>query len=118
MEEKKHIKDLGIEIKASDNTWKDKVAYRKSNKSWLNKSAKIAVKVARILREKNMTQKSLAELMEVSPQQVNKILKGRENLTLETISKIESILGVELVSILKSDEYITNKQSSSLYIKT
>jgi transcriptional regulator with XRE-family HTH domain len=52
---------------------------------------------AAALREKGMTQKDLAEKLNVSPQQVSKIVKGKENLTLETISKLEYVLGVELI---------------------
>lgn len=37
MKTKQHIKDTGIEIKAPDNTWRDEVEFRKSNKSWLKK---------------------------------------------------------------------------------
>ena len=36
--------------------------------------------------------------MGVSPQQINKVLTGGENLTLETISKFSEVLGVELIS--------------------
>lgn len=37
--------------------------------------------------------------MNVSPQQVNKWLKGKENFTFETVSKIEDALNIELLSI-------------------
>ena len=37
--------------------------------------------------------------MDVSPQYINKVVKGNENLTLETISKIESVLGITLIEI-------------------
>nr|WP_083188164.1 helix-turn-helix transcriptional regulator [Prosthecochloris sp. CIB 2401] len=51
------------------------------------------------LHEKSMTQKELAVSMGVSPQQVSKILKGTENLTLETISKLERALGVIILTV-------------------
>ena len=70
---------------------------------WRMKSAKIAL---RILNEINarkisheMSQKILAEKMGVSPQYVNKILRGQENLSLETICKIEKALKITLVEI-------------------
>jgi ribosome-binding protein aMBF1 (putative translation factor) len=77
--------------------WKEKARYRKDNRDWLNKSAAIAVSVLSTLRSRGLTQKDLAERMGVSPQQVNKIVKGQENLTLETISKLESILGIDII---------------------
>jgi len=88
------------------NVWKKQVEYRRTNKDWLKKSAKIAIKVLRVLREKKITQVQLAEILAVSPQHINKILKGRENLTLETIGKLEAALDIELVTILKSDEKV------------
>ena len=44
-----------------------------------------------------MTQKILAERMGCSQQYVSKILKGRENLSLETLAKIEDALNLRLV---------------------
>ncbi|MEI6595881.1 MAG: helix-turn-helix transcriptional regulator, partial [Bacteroidota bacterium] len=49
------------------------------------------------LRAKNISQKELAEKIGVSPQHVNKIVKGRETLTLETISKLEVALEISLL---------------------
>lgn len=40
------------------------------------------------MEEMNMSQKQLSELMGCSQQYVSKVLKGQENLSLETISKI------------------------------
>ena len=46
-----------------------------------------------------MTQRKLAEKMGVSPQYINKVVKGKENLTLETIAKIEDVLGITLIEV-------------------
>jgi transcriptional regulator with XRE-family HTH domain len=90
--------------------WREQVEFRNANKDWLRKSAKIAIKVTRILREKKISQVQLAGLMAVTPQQINKILKGRENLTLETLSKLETALGVELITIIKLDEKVVKAE--------
>ena len=74
--------------------------WRKSNASWLGLSLEIALAVLQILREEKITQKSLAEKMGVSPQQISKLLKGEENLSLETISKLEEALGYQLFEII------------------
>ncbi|NJD23310.1 MAG: helix-turn-helix transcriptional regulator [Melioribacter sp.] len=76
--------------------WLEKTKWRVANEKWLDKSAKIALTILRVIREKNISQKNLAEMLKISPQQINKILKGQENLTLETISKIEIVLGIVL----------------------
>ena len=45
--------------------------------------------------------------MNVTPQYVNNIVKGRENLTLETIAKLEKALGIELMTIVKFQRKVT-----------
>jgi len=47
--------------------------------------------------ELHMNQTSLAEKMGCSQQYVSKVLKGKENLSLESIWKIESVLNIDLV---------------------
>jgi len=76
--------------------WKERAEQRKINKPWLKKSQAIAFMVLDALKSKKMTQVQLAEKLGVSPQQINKIVKGNENLTLETISKLENALGIQL----------------------
>jgi transcriptional regulator with XRE-family HTH domain len=49
------------------------------------------------MEELNMTQKQLAELMGCSQQYVSKVLKGQENLSLETLSKIEDCLEISIL---------------------
>jgi plasmid maintenance system antidote protein VapI len=38
--------------------------------------------------------------MNVSAQQINKIVKGKQNLTFETIGKLEDALGISLIEII------------------
>lgn len=47
--------------------------------------------------ELHITQSALAEKMNCSQQYISKILKGQENLSLESIWKIESVLEIDLV---------------------
>jgi DNA-binding Xre family transcriptional regulator len=96
------------EIALIDNSWQEDVLFYDQNKQWLDRSAKIAIKILSTLRNNRKenrspnNQKDLAELMGVSPQQVNKMVKGTENLTLETISKIEKALGIQLMEIIET----------------
>jgi DNA-binding Xre family transcriptional regulator len=75
------------------------------NKEWLDRSANIAIKILSTLRHNRKenrfpnTQKDLAEIMNITPQQVNKMVKGTENLTLETISRVEKALDIQLIDI-------------------
>lgn len=81
--------------------WLDKFLYHQSNKKWLDKSAKVAVNVLEALHEKGLSQKDLAEKMNVSAQQINKIVRGKQNLTFETIAKLETALEISLVEIIE-----------------
>ena len=98
MENKKieHFKKLAT---GEDKTWVETTKWRSENKKWLQKSAAIALKVLRTLREKGLSQKDLAERLSISAQQVSKILKGNENLTLETITKLENALEIKLIEM-------------------
>ncbi|MET7259360.1 helix-turn-helix domain-containing protein [Dyadobacter fermentans] len=49
------------------------------------------------MREKGMTQRDLAEMIGCSPQYIGKILKGSENLTLQTICKMQKVLQIKLI---------------------
>ena len=73
--------------------------FRRENRDWLLKSSKVALAIRRELRIRKMSQQDLAHMMGVSPQYVGRVLKGRENLTLETISGFERALGVEIVPV-------------------
>lgn len=77
--------------------WKGKAQYRRENREWLKKSAAIAVRVLDALKAQNLSQKELAERMGISPQQISKIVKGQENLTLETISNLEIALSIQII---------------------
>jgi transcriptional regulator with XRE-family HTH domain len=70
-----------------------------ANRNWLDKSFEIALLILARLKELNWTQVQLADALKVSPQYVNKIVKGKENLTLETIAGIEGILNMKLISV-------------------
>ena len=85
--------------------------FRIENKTWLNYSRNIAIRIISALEDnENMSQKTLAEKLEVSPQYISKILKGQENLSLSTIAKISTVLGVDLISFpyFKYNEPIDN----------
>ena len=83
---------------------KAEAAFRKENKEWLRKSAKIALAVRRALRLQGMSQQDLAAKMGLSPQYVGRILKGQENLTLETISKLEAAIDMPLVRVGREEQ--------------
>ncbi|HEV2478687.1 MAG TPA: helix-turn-helix transcriptional regulator [Puia sp.] len=90
------LKKIGIEEESSwiDEAEQDLRQARVRKKSW-----KVALRVLALLGEKGITQTELANRMNVSRQQVTKIVKGKENLTLETIDKLEHALGEVLLDV-------------------
>ena len=93
------IDKLETIVSEEKSDWPEKAKYRADNRDWLKKSQAIAIKVNGLIRDKGISQKELAQLLKVSPQQVSKILKGQENLTLETISKLENALETTLIAL-------------------
>ncbi|MBR1557235.1 MAG: helix-turn-helix transcriptional regulator [Prevotella sp.] len=81
--------------------------YRRQNWDWLEKSALIALDIHAYLRKNNISKQEFARLLEVSPAQVTKLLSGKENLGLKTISKIESVLQMDLVAIPNYEHFYT-----------
>jgi transcriptional regulator with XRE-family HTH domain len=96
----KNLENFQKLVSNEQSGWLDKFSYYKANKNWLDKSAMVAVNVLEALKQKGLSQKDLAQKMNVSAQQVNKILKGQQNLTLETISKLENALEISLIEII------------------
>lgn len=77
--------------------WREKAEWRQANRSWLRYSQRIAMMMLDKMEELELTQKLVAERMGCSQQYISRILKGTENLSIETISKIESALGLEIL---------------------
>ena len=68
-----------------------------ANETWLRYSQHIAMLMLDRMEELEMNQKQLAEKMNCSRQYTSKVLKGRENLSLETLAKIENALGISII---------------------
>ena len=67
------------------------------NRSWLRYSQRIAMMMLYKMEELGLTQKSVAERMGCSQQYISRVLKGTENLSIETISKIEDALKLDIL---------------------
>jgi|SRR5450432_1291137 len=91
-------KKLEKSTKAKISKWGDEAVFRLRNRKWLRYSSNIARRIlASIEERKDLNQKILAEKIGVKPQYINKVVKGQENLSLETIGKISDALGFELI---------------------
>ncbi|MCQ2311288.1 MAG: helix-turn-helix domain-containing protein [Paludibacteraceae bacterium] len=76
---------------------------RRENRDWMRMSQEIALVIHEQLRRKGITQKAFAEQLCVSPAYVAKVLKGNENLTLETLSSIQNALDTQILYIPRNE---------------
>ena len=101
-----------------------KMNYRIGNADWLRMSAAIALKIRKILRSQNISQVEFASRMKVTPAQISKLLSGKVNFELKTISKLQSVLGESIIDIdlsVKPKNEIEQKISTQVvfvYVKS
>ena len=91
------ISNLNAHSSEKPSKWREMAEWRNENKAWLRYSQRIAMMMLDKMEELNLTQKSVAERMGCSQQYVSRILKGTENLSIETISKIEKALELDIL---------------------
>ena len=77
----------------------EKLALKIESEEWRDLAASIAITVLTLLEQQKMTKQQLAEKMGVKPQYVSRVVKGKANLTLDTIVKLEIALGESIVSV-------------------
>ncbi len=95
-------------------SWLSKAKKRKENRTWLESSFSIALRIRRYLKVNKISQKELAESLSWSPQYINKVLKGKENLTLETIGKLEEATGLTLIEVSQFAQHQKNSKAVRL----
>ena len=98
----KAIEYLNQHQSATPSKWRDNAQWRRDNERWLEYSRFITMKVMRTMDERSVTQSELAERMGCSQQYVSNLLKGSSNMTLETISRIEDALNIDILHSLLS----------------
>lgn len=77
------------------------------NTIWRSKAVSIAFTVLALLDQKGITKQELAAKMNVKPQYVSRIVKGKANVTLETLVKIEQALGSTIVEVVDPTETVS-----------
>jgi len=122
MKKNKNIDNFLNHVSEKKSGWMDKAIWREENEDWLDLSFEIALKILSALTSNKKeglfpkNQKELSEAMKCTPQYINKLLRGQENLQIETICKIQRILGISLIEIPQTE--IKQKVSYSSGIET
>ncbi len=93
-------------VSGEDNRTLADVKKRIKNRAMLRESHQTALKVLMKLDDFGWSQKDLAKAMEVTPQQITKIVSGEENLTIETQIKLQHILDIPVLA-----SYYENKMT-------
>ena len=61
----------------------------------------IAERISEILKMKNLIQKDFANQLHKRESEISKWMTGRHNFTLQTIAKIEAVLGCKLIDVAR-----------------
>lgn len=77
---------------------------KQEKKDWVEYSQLIATAMSKRMTELGLTQQMLAEKMNCTQQYISKVLKGKKNMSLETICKIENALGIEIIRSLNDNK--------------
>lgn len=78
--------------------WREGAQWRRANQAWLRRSQTVAIKMLDRMEQMHWTQQQVACMLGCSQQYVSRMVKGSENLSLEMLSKIEDVLGVNVFS--------------------
>lgn len=88
----------------SSTTEVQKVKMQQNKKEWLRYSQGIAAIMSKRMAELGLTQRMLAKKMDCTQQYISNVLKGKKNMSLETICKIENALNVDIIKSLDLTE--------------
>lgn len=89
-------KNLNQIVTKTATQWKERAKRDRSNRKQISRAQKFALELMDYMDKNKITQKELAIKMNVTPQQVNKILRAKSNLTFDTLDKISAALEVEI----------------------
>lgn len=79
-------------------TWLDDAKYRAEN-PWLRMAQAIAIQIAEVMDILNMTEEELSEKTNISLERIDSIMRGKEDMSLQTISKLEIALNTKLITM-------------------
>ena len=88
-----------------DDSWRTKAEFRENNEWWLNKTAKISIKILRRMRSNKSLdrfpyeKKDVAKFMLISQLEFEQILKGNCNFSFQTLIKIEEFLEEKIINL-------------------
>jgi transcriptional regulator with XRE-family HTH domain len=97
--------------------WMEIAKWNEEHADALEDYMTIALRISSTLREKKMTQKELASKLDVTPQALTRIMKGRQNLSLNKVRQIEKVLDIAMMTIGKIPESQNQKKFKIIRMK-
>ncbi|MHA6697371.1 helix-turn-helix domain-containing protein [Chryseobacterium sp. A301] len=82
---------------------------RIKNREWLKESQRLAVRIMLKLDDLKLTQRDLASMLNVTPQYVNKLLKGKEKFGWEIIVALQKTLDMPILYSYEQELEMTTK---------
>ncbi len=73
--------------------------------NYIEKNLALTEKILAILKEKKIKKVEFAKMLGKKPSEISKWLTGMHNLTLKSITKMETVLEVDLINIQPKVEY-------------
>jgi len=95
----------------------DRNRERVRDRDMLHESQRIALKVLERLDILGWSRKDLALALQVSPQQVSKIVSGKENLTIATLVRLQQVLEIPILASYVEDRSTRAKEPIALKTK-
>ena len=77
----------------------DDIEVSESDRRFVDKSLAISDRIIALLKQKEMTQRQLAEVLGKRESEISKWLTGTHNFTLRTIAKLEEVLCADILSV-------------------
>ncbi len=74
--------------------------WRRENRIWLEWSRNVALRLIEYMESNGLSQKDLAERLNVSPQYVSRLLSGTVNLSFKSLAGLEDKLGLKMMKAL------------------
>lgn len=89
---------LNSKVNRTATQWKMRAKQDRANRRSIIRAQEFALELLDYMESNNIEQIELAEKMNVSPQQVDEILRAKGNLTFDGLDKIAFALGVTISS--------------------
>lgn len=92
---RKIIEFLEAQSNGEVSSFESDVIQRRVNTKWLKWSRSISLKIVDYMQENGLNRNDMAQILDVTPQYISKILSGKVNFSLKTIAEIEEKLNFE-----------------------